>query len=92
MKAVRGTLVGNNAMLDRRLIQRKCRLKCPIVSTLCASGVVLETSEGNRSCTPLEARGERRLNQGENKRADFGSIDSIALVSILCASRLWLAV
>ena len=25
-------LVGNNATIDRRLIQRKCRLKCPIVS------------------------------------------------------------
>ena len=43
------TCVGNNATLARRLIQRKCRLKCPIDSTLCASGVLLETSEGKRA-------------------------------------------
>ena len=41
-----GGAVGNNATIDRRLIQWKFRLKCPVVSTLCASEGLMETSEG----------------------------------------------
>ena len=57
--------VGNNATIDRRLIPWKCQLKCPIVSTLCASRCVLQNKRGNMSFNQSGSKRlvVRRLNQ-----------------------------